>query len=349
MTIGIRFAVCMRPNLEEAVAPRRTLALGALVALVTATVVALVVYGLMGQFGDFSTRLRMGTACWIGCALSGSARQIVDWARERHGARGATTDGIEAAIGGGEIVALAGAAPLSVLIFSEAVTPRDLAWRAALPLILGLSLGLVTLWLLHSETRIAETWGILLGVQLLSTGLCLRAGTSVIAAGFVLGWLLGRDHRAGGELRRLTHPAEGAVLLPLLVVAGASLHLKGVGQLGWLVIAAVSARILAKLALAWVARSWVVTGQPLQTFGLGLSLASSGEIACLVTLEYALSVPGQLGQLALACAIAASLFGEFYGAAALRRVLSSANELGTDDLGNERRRSSRPPDITGWI
>jgi hypothetical protein len=349
MAIGMRFAVCLRPNLQqEGRAPRRALGVGALVALVTACMVAYVAYDLLGRFGAVGPRWRLGTAFWIGCALSGSARQLVDWSRERHGAQGATTDAIEAVAGGGEIIALSGTAPLSVLVFSDASELSDVLWRAALPLVLGLLLGLVALWLLHFEVRVAETWGILLGVQLLSAGLSLRAGSSVIAAGFVLGWLLGRDQRAGAELRRMTHPAEGTVLLPLLVVAGASLDLSAVGRLGWLVAAVVGARFAVKILLARMVRG-LITGQALPTSPLGLSLASSGEIACLVALGYTLSTPGQLGQLVLACAIVASLFGELYGARGLRHLLLAVNELGPNADNSAGGGGSATPETTGWM
>jgi hypothetical protein len=349
LTIGLRFGVCLRPGLDEEVrAPGMAFGLGAVLGAVTASALAAIVYLLLERFGAFAPRVRLGTACWIGCALSGSARQLVDWARERHGSRGAATDRIEAVIGGGEVVALAGTAPLSVLLFSEASHLDDMVWRAAMPLVLGLLLGLIALWLLRFEVRVAETWGILLGVQLLSAGLSLRAGSSVIAAGFLLGWLLGRDRAAGPELRRLTHPAEGAVLLPLLVVAGTSLQLSELGHLGWLVVAVVGARVVIKLILARITCGFVV-GLPGAATTFGLSLASSGEIACLVALEYTLSTPGQLGQFVLACALATSLFGELYGAVGLRRTLTAANELHAGDTGNGLRRPHGSPDTTGWL
>lgn len=353
LTIGMRCGVCLRQNqAPEIRAPRRGLVLGILVALLTAAVLAAVAFDLLGRFQVIAPRLRLATACWIGCALSGSARQLVDWASERHRARGYVTDSIDATMSGGEIVALFGAAPLSVLVVTDAGDPRELLWRAALPLALGLCLGLVALWLLHFELRIAETWAILLGVQLLSSGLSLRAGSSVIAAGFVLGWLLGRDRHFGAELRIMTRPTEGTVLLPLLVVAGASLNLSRVGSLGWLVAAVVCARVLAKLMLAQIIHRMIVPVR-LPALPLGLALASSGEIACLVALEYALSNPLPLGQVVLACAIGASLFGELYGAAGLRRVLSYVNELGASDdseAGNgSPSRRARSVESTGWL
>lgn len=353
LTIGMRCGVCLRQNrVREIRAPSRGLEIGIITALLTAAVLAAVAFELLGRFEVLAPRLRLATACWIGCALSGSARQLVDWASERHHARGFVTDSIDATMSGGEIVALCGAAPLSVLVVTEAGDPKELLWRAALPLALGLCLGLIALWLLHFELRIAETWAILLGVQLLSSGLSLRAGSSVIAAGFVLGWLLGRDRHFGAELRIMTHPTEGTVLLPLLVVAGASLNLSRVGSLGWLVAAVVVARVLTKLVIARLIRGMIVPAR-LPALPLGLALASSGEIACLVALEYALSNPVPLGQVVLACAIGASLFGELYGAAGLRRVLSYVNELGASEdseggNGSSSRRA-RSVDSTGWL
>lgn len=351
LTIGMRCGVCLRSS-QELRAPRRGLVIGSLTALLTAAVLALVTFDLLGRFEVIAPRLRLATACWIGCALSGSARQLVDWARERHRAFGFVTDSIDASMSGGEVVALCGAAPLSVLVASDAVDPKELLWRATLPLILGLCLGLIALWLLHFEQRIAETWAILLGVQLLSSGLSLRAGSSVIAAGFVLGWVLGRDRDAGSELRIMTHPTEGTVLLPLLVVTGATLNLSKLGALGWLVAAVVVARILAKLMLARIIRGAMVPAR-LPALPLGLSLASSGEIACLVALEYALSNPAPLGQVVLACAIGASLFGELYGAVGLRRVLASVNELGVGEEAEAGKDAStnhgRSVESTGWL
>jgi hypothetical protein len=349
MTVGMRFAVCLRPGLDdETPAPRKLLGLGALAAVVTAGLVAWVTYDLLGRFGVFEPRLRIGSSCWIGCALSGSARQLVDWAKERHGAKGMATDNLEASIGGGEIIALSSTAPLGVLLFSDATEPRDMVWRAALPLVVGLLLGLIALWLLHFDISIGETWGVLIGVLLLSVGLALRAGSSVIAAGFALGWLLGRDERAGHELRKATHPTEGAVLLPLLVIAGASLHLADLGRLGWLVAIVVGVRFAAKLLLGGVLRRSIVEHAE-SSLPLGLTLASSGEIACLIALEYTLSTPGQLSQLALGCAIAASLFGELYGARSLRRMLVAVNELGHDVTTEPGRHRHPPPDASGWL
>jgi len=347
MAIGMRCTVCLHPNLQEEVrAPRKALAIGALFALVTAGVIAAIADVLLMHFADFSPKLRLGTSCWIGCALSGSARQLVDWAQERHGARGATTDRIEAILGGGEIVALCGTAPLSVLVLSDSALREDLLWRAVLPLVLALLLGLVALWLLHFELRVAETWGILLGVMLLSVGLSMRAGSSIVAAGFLLGWLLGRDQRAGPELRRLSHPAEGAVLLPLLVIAGASLRLWQVGDLWWLIAVVVCTRLVTKLLLARLSRTFVV-GTPVPTSALGMCLASSGEIACLVALEFTLSMPGQLAQLVLGSAITASLLGEFFGALGMRRTLQAANELAATAATTDGPRHGAA-DTTGW-
>jgi len=348
MTIGMRFGVCLRPGFEEEVrAPSGAFLLGAVLGLLTAVGLAGFVYAALGQYVVLAPRLRLGTAMWIGCSLSGSARQLVDWAKERHGARGAVTDRIEATIGGSEVVALAGTAPLSVLLFSPTMDVESVLLRAATPLILGLLLGLVALWLLRFEMRIAETWGILLGVQLLSAGLSLRAGSSVIAAGFLLGWLLGRDPLAGPELRLLTRPAEGMVLLPLLVVAGTSLQLSEVGYLGWLVIGVVCVRVVIKLGLARITCGHIV-GTPSAATAFGLSLASSGEIACLVALEYTLSTPGQLGQFVLACALATSLLGELFGAVGLRRTLASSHELNISGTGNRHCTNHGSAETTGW-
>jgi hypothetical protein len=332
LTIGQRFGLLSRPQDKERAADRFGLFHGILGAGLTAITVALVVYLLLGRLFPLPLRLRVGAAWALGVAFAGSTRILIDWARERLGAKGVLTDFLEARVSGTELVALLGVAPISALFFSPEVSVPSLLYRSAFPIALGLLLGHVALALLRRESALGETWGILLGALFLATGLSLRFGSSVMTAGYVLGWVLGRDRNSGHALRLLTHPTEGAVILPLLVIAGASVDWVRLGELGIVVVISVVTGVLIKLVVAWWLRSRLPVPEG-STLALGLTFNASGEVTCLLGLEIWLVGPAGVGQLALASVVLVSLVGEFVSARSIRSLLTIAGEVEKLDAG----------------
>jgi len=137
-------------------------------------------------------------------------------------------------------------------------------------------------------------------------------------------------------MRTLIAPAESSVLLPVLVIAGATVDLREIGNLG-IVTALV---VLMRLAVELVAGSLVVAivARRLRPIlGAGMALASSGEVAVIVAMAYAVVHPGRFGQTVLLTAIVAALVGELVAPGSLRRLLRDVNELSLESP------SSQPP------
>ena len=311
--------------------------LGALLAAVCLAGIAVTAYVALGYLGQFSRTARWVMGGALGLVLAGSAQQLVDWGRQRYGAAGKVTDRLQSVSIGGDAFALLGMAPLMAVDFAGPVSPRHVVLAAVIPVALGSVLGLMGRWLLRTEGRDAERWALLLGSLLFIVGLAQRLGVSVVTGAFVAGWVMGRGNSDSTRaMRTLIAPAESSILMPVLVVAGATVDLRQVGKLLLVAAVAVLARLVIQLLVGTLIVS-AVAGRLRGLYGSGLTLASSGEVAVLVAMAFATLHTGRTGQLILVTSIAAALFGEIVAPASLKRTLGSVAELSPDV------RSSQPP------
>jgi len=311
--------------------------LGALLAGACLLCVAISTYFALGRLDQFSTTARWVIGGTLGLVLAGSAQQLVDWGRQRYGASGKVTNALQSVSIGGDAFALLGMAPLMAVDWGGHTSPRHVAVAAMIPIVLGSLLGLMGRLLLRLENRDAERWALLLGSLLFIVGLTQRLGASVVTGAFVAGWVMGRGNSANiRDMRTLIAPAESSVLLPVLVVAGATVDLRQVGKLLLVAAVAVLARLLAQLLLGPLIVG-VAAGKLRGVYGSGLALASSGEVAVIVAMAFATLHQGRTGQLILVTSIAAALLGEIVAPAGLKRTLWNVAELSTDA------RSSQPP------
>ena len=311
--------------------------LGALLAAVCSAGVAVAAYVALGYLGQFSSTARWALGAALGLVLAGSAQQLVDWGRQRYGAAGKVTDALQSVSIGGDAFALLGMAPLMAVDLAGHASPRHFVLAAIIPVGLGGVLGLVGRWLLRTEARDAERWALLLGSLLFIVGLAQRLEVSVVTGAFVAGWVMGRGNSGSTRaMRTLIAPAESSILVPVLVVAGATVDLRQVGRLLVVAAVAVLARLVIQLLVGTLIVS-VIAGRLRGLFGSGLTLASSGEVAVLVAMAFATLHTGRTGQLILVTSIAAALFGEVVAPASLKRTLGSVAELSPDV------RSSQPP------
>jgi hypothetical protein len=327
VTVGQRFSQLFGPISGDSEPPSRGVRIGMIGAILTTTIVALVAYVLLGHFLSLPHRLRLGSACAFGVAFSASTRQLIDWARERLGASGKVTDFLEARVCGAELITFLGIAPTTTLFSPIDVSVTAFAFRSVFPVIVGLILGKLALLLLSQTKEHSEMWGILLGAFFLAAGLCLRLGSSVMTAGYVFGYVLGRDRCLGPQLRQLTHPTEGAVVLPLLVIAGACVDWRGLGPMG----VVVGACIVVRFCVLFTYARLIQRGTPVSwknTWNFGLTFSASGEVTCLIALEVWLDRPVVVGQMVLAAAVVVSLIGELYTARAIRSLV--AEHAGVD-------------------
>ena len=121
--------------------------------------------------------------------------------------------------------------------------------------------------------------------------------------------------------------SEQAVLLPLLLLAGALVKVED--PLIVLIFSAVvfALRLVPRLALAPLfVRS---SGAPrASSWPLALGLLPSGAISVVVALEVSRHLPGVPGELVLSVAIVVVLLGELFGPRNLRRAFALAGEEG---------------------
>ena len=252
---------------------------GALLAATTLACVAMVSYYSLGRVGQLTIGARWVVGGTLGLILCGSAQQLVDWARQRYGAAGKVTDALQSASLGGDAFALLGMAPLVAFDLAGITTARHVIVVMLTPIVLGGLLGLMGRVLLRTENRVAESWALLLGGMLFIVGLTQRLGASVVTGAFVAGWVLGRGKANHvREMRTMIAPAESSILLPVLVVAGATVDLRLGGKLIIVAGIAVLTRLVTHLLLGPIIVG-AAAGKLRGLYGAGLSLASSGEVA----------------------------------------------------------------------
>jgi Kef-type K+ transport system membrane component KefB len=284
---------------------------------------------------------RILAAGGIGAACAETTRYAVRWVATRHHAEGPVSTLVNEIAESDDLV------PILAVAFLFALHPPAVAFR--LPTLgwllitvgLGLLLGAMAAILLGKTFRVAETWGVLLGMSLLAVGTAERLGLSSISALFVMGVTLSALSPHRRELRRILSPTEHPVMLPALLLAGAFTDFSIAKYLPYLVATAIAARTATKgliglgiLGVAPVARA---AGPR-----LGLGLLSAGALAMSIGLAFALRFPGPVGGLVLACAAAITLFGELVGPASLRSALTRAGETRDDPPSTKATSTSVP-------
>ena len=219
--------------------------IGALLGAVSLVSVATASYFALGILGQFARNARWVVAGTLGLVLAGSAQQLIDWARQRYSASGKVTDAIQSVSIGGDAFALLCMAPLVAVDWAGNTSLRRIIIVALIPIVLGGLMGLLVRGLLRMEQRISESWALLLGSMMFIVGLTQRLGASVVTGAFVAGWVLGRGKTAHvREMRTMIAPAESSVLLPVLVIAGATVDLRLAGKLLVVAAVAVAARLV---------------------------------------------------------------------------------------------------------
>jgi len=311
--------------------------LGALLAVATLACVASVCYYSLGRIDQLTRSARWVIGGTLGLILCGSAQQLVDWARQRYGASGKVTDALQSVSLGGDAFALLGMAPLVACDLAGNTTARHVIVVTLTPIVLGGLLGLMGRVLLRTENRVAESWALLLGGMLFIVGLTQRLGASVVTGAFVAGWVLGRGKANHvREMRTMIAPAETSILLPVLVIAGATVDLRLGGKLIIVAGIAVVTRLVTHLLLGPIIVG-AAAGKLRGLYGAGLSLASSGEVAVILAMAFAILHQGRTGQLVLITSIAGALLGEIVAPAGLKRTLWNVGEIAAES------RSSQPP------
>jgi Kef-type K+ transport system membrane component KefB len=281
----------------------------------------------------------------VGASTAETTRYAVRWVVERDRASGPVADLV------GDLAESDDLVPFFVVAALFAGSPaRDLTayQRApwlwfAVTLAMGALLGGMVAVLLGRTFRVAEAWAVMLGMSMLTIGTASRLGLAAVAAMFVMGIAVSAlsPHRA--DLAAMIAPTERPVMLPALLLAGASVDPGGPAMalpaagpggppiaasrwLPWVLVAAVLARLAAKELVGLVV---LLLSRRARSAGpwLGLGCSSAGALSMSLGLIFALRFPGPIGGTVLAAAALATVVGEIVGPACLRACLRRAGEV----------------------
>jgi hypothetical protein len=316
--------------------PERWLApcAGVLLALVSMGAVSLAVFYSAPAVSDVRGRELLLLALGVGLVSCETTQHAVEWVVQRYAAKGPLAEFVR------DMAAYDDIAPLLLMAVPFSLAPSIVpiavpwwAWSFA-PIVLGVLLGVTSAVLLNFEKHAGRGWGILLGAALLTSGIAWRIGVSALTAMLALGISIALFSRHRAELDSMLSKNEHTVLLPSLVLAGASIHADGTPLL------------LLTLAVAWVGRVLVrVLASPLIARlsgasprpgpALGLALLPTGAVTMMVGLTFALRFPERIGPMVLCVAALQTVFGEALGPVSLRLALAQAEEIPQESANDE--------------
>ncbi len=309
---------------------------------------ALGAYFVLGQqdLPAGSRLLIAGGAGAVGCETT---RHAARWVAERHGARGPLSETIADHARTCVLVP----AVVVALLFASTSTAGLSGWSLPLRVFItvgvGVVLGLVATLLLGRDFRRDESWGVLLGTSLLAVGIAARLDLSAVSTTFFLGLTIALVSPHRTDVKAMVAPTEKAVMLPVALLAGASVVLPVETPAKLFVAVCILVRLLAELVRGGLLTAFVRAARPVgPTLGFGLTSSGAFSLACAVSLK--LRFPGEIGNTLLALAVALLLLGELVGPLMLRRGLRRAGEISatespataTPGLG-----ASKPPEGVG--
>jgi Kef-type K+ transport system membrane component KefB len=280
----------------------------------------------------------------IGAVASETTRNAVRWVVERYGAVGPVSELLASIAESDDLVPLVAVAALFGFrpVATGAVVWPFWGWLVA-TLLLGVALGVACAALLGDRLSSGEVLTFIFGAALLGTGISTQLGLSSLTATFALGLAVSLVSKHRSELRTMLEGTERPVLLPLFVLAGAQLRLEWSWPLLSVCLAAVCARVLAKLLCGWMLLATVPVTRAAGA-GLGLGILSSGTLTISVGFAFAMRFGEPVGSYVLAAAVAVTLCGELLGPTALRGALFRTGEL-TKALASRTLLGLRPSSV----
>ena len=309
---------------------RRRVHIGrAIAGIVTAALVGAAVAGalylVIGELNLLSGYPRLELSLGAGFVGCETTRHTVRWVAERHGASGKLSDWLADMARASAIVPVLGLGVLFALSPDAPLVTWSIAARFGTGLALGVVMGIVAAILLGREFRRDESWGILLGTSLLAAGVATRLGLAAVATLFVMGLTLSVVSRHRLDIKFMVQPSEKPVLLPVVVIAGASVNFYSLPKLWVLVLVALAARLAAEIVRGILLILLLPKARPAGV-GIGLGMASTGAISLALAFTLVVRSPGPVSGAVLVIAAASVLLGELVGPAMLRHSLESAGE-----------------------
>ena len=300
--------------------------------LFTGAAIAAAVWGVLRGFGrflgsPFDAADRLLVAGGVGAATAETTRYAVRWAVERDRASGPVADLL------GDFAESDDLVPFLVVaaLFAHRPEPELLAQQTpwfwfAVTLLLGAVLGGMAAALLGRTFRIAEAWAVMLGMAMLTIGTASRLGLAAVASMFVMGAAISLFSPHRRDITAMIAPTERPVILPALLLAGASIDFSASRWLPVVLAAAILARVAVKVLVGFVMLGVAPRARRAGP-RLGLALSSAGALSMSIGLTFALRFPGAVGGAVLAAAAVATVVGEILGPASLRACLRRAGEV----------------------
>ncbi len=319
-------------GMEFAFEGRRTVRIPSLVganvaALLTTVWVGFMAFILLTRRLGWAVGDATVAAAGMGLVSCETTRHAARWVVQRYGAEGPATQAVLEFTDSDELVPILGTAVLACVRPAPQLQWALPLWGwLSLGLGLGLVMGVLASMLLGREFRLLESWGVLLGASMLGTGVSVRLGLSPLAVMFCMGIVIARLSRHGIEVRAMAAQTEHAALLPVLVMAGASVRLDVLPHVGWIAVVVIVARLTGTAAEGALMR--LVTPS-IRTTGpaLGLGLMSAGEMTVVLGFGLSLRFHEPVGQAILIAALATTFAGEIVGPPMLLACLRRAGEL----------------------
>ncbi len=323
--LGLVVGTSYLPLGREQLRPRRLL-LGLGSSLFVAAACAGAVWGAAVGLDLFQGKQALVLALCCGMVCAETTRHSVRWVAERYGARGALSELLlDFACVSFVALALTHGA-VSALTADSGLPFLPSLGRFGVTVGLGLVLGGTAALLLGREVRRAESWALLLGTTFLGMGAAATLNLSPFTAMAVMGLTLALGSRHRSEIRAMVAPTEKPVLLPLLLLSGASIELHVTTAMVLLGGVALLAKLAARLAVGGFS-GLVVPAARGRGGLLGLGMMSAGGITVATALGFSVRNPGEIGNAVLLLAAVVIIVGEALGPIALRRALGEAHEL----------------------
>jgi len=316
------------------------LLLGCLLSFITFSAVLAAVWWVARRYPVLGISNVPAAALSLALVSCETTRHAVRWVVEHSGARGALSDRFADVGDADDAVPMLGFAVLIALVVKPDLTV-DLSFslRLGITAALGLGLGLVAAALLAKNLAFGESWTVLLGTALVGVGLSMRLGLGALTVLFLVGSVISLVSHRHSELRKLLAPTERPLMLPVLLLGGASLNLSHAIQ-PWVALIAVVllVRISTKLGSGYLV-SLAVPAPRRRPLATGAGLLASGTLAMSIGSYCFLQLEQTLGDLVLICAALTILIGELASPLGIRRALVRAGEIHEE----ERPVASRTP------
>jgi len=205
---------------------------------------------------------------------------------------------------------------------------RWISWQwqwILLSVIISIIIGIIFRFLFTTRFGQDETFLIVLGLIIFTSGMGFYLRLSPIFINMIVGITIAQFHRESDKVMRVLHLAEKPTYVFLLVFAGASWNFH-FGEEILLILAFIVARFLGKLIGGWISASRIDCAFPIPR-DVGKALLSFGGISLALAFNFQLFYGGFMGDFLMSATILSLLFFDEYTAVSIRNILRRQGEL----------------------